>query len=101
MPENIPHSSLSQSPTGGSGNGHRDSIAGSLSGEGGFNLQHRAGSISGPSGSPVKESSFLHRATSVDDQSDGTEAEKKLSDDLSAASVSPPPRREGMPIRRA
>ncbi|KAI9887609.1 MAG: hypothetical protein M1823_000593 [Watsoniomyces obsoletus] len=85
-PENIPHLT---SPNNGNGvgNGHV--------GPGGHTMQ---------SGSPVKESSFLHRETSINDQGeevitndDGnsrTEAEKP------DASVSPPPVREGVPIRQ-
>ncbi len=87
-PENIPHLT---SP--GNGNGVGNGHAGP-----GHAMQ---------SGSPVKESSYLHRETSINDQEDGvdgdaanstnnarTEAEKP------EASVSPPPIREGVPIRQ-
>jgi hypothetical protein len=47
------------------------------------------------SGSPVKESSFLNRETSVDELEEGEKAGERLSD-----SVSPPPQKEGIPIRR-
>ena len=73
LPENIPH--LSSSGSNGSncisnGNGH---------------------SNGGQSGSPVKESSFLHRETSVDDQAPKAETNEK--------SISPAPMNEGVPIR--
>ena len=54
------------------------------------------GSISGQSGSPVKESSFLNRETSVDEMDGG---EKKMGD-RAADSISPPPQKGGIPIRR-
>ncbi|MCJ1485764.1 hypothetical protein MMC06_005939 [Schaereria dolodes] len=76
LPENIPHLS-SPSPNNasiGNGNGH------------GVQQQN------GQSGSPVKESSFLNRETSVDDQDSGP---KEAEDN----SISPPPVREGVPIR--
>ncbi|KAL8930222.1 MAG: hypothetical protein Q9208_000839 [Pyrenodesmia sp. 3 TL-2023] len=61
LPENIPHLT---SPSPMSTNG---SVA-TTNGNG-----HGHGSISsgGPSGSPVKEASFLHRGESVDEQGDG------------------------------
>ncbi|MCJ1259573.1 hypothetical protein MMC24_007412 [Lignoscripta atroalba] len=76
LPENIPHlSSPSQNnSTNGNGNGHSGSHQG------------------GQSGSPVKECSFLNRETSVDDQ----DAVPKESEE---GSISPPPVKEGVPIR--
>ncbi|MCJ1403160.1 hypothetical protein MMC11_006383 [Xylographa trunciseda] len=76
LPENIPHLT---SPS--LSNGGNPAVSGT-------NGQQS----SGQSGSPVKESSFLHRETSVDDQ------------DLSASetgqeAISPPPAKEGVPIR--
>lgn len=77
LPENIPHLS-SPGPTGttnGNGNGHGN--GGPVAG--------------GQSGSPVKESSFLHRSESVDEGS----SPKK---DVQEASTSPPAN-EGVPVR--
>lgn len=55
------------------------------------------GSTAGlPSGSPVKESSFLNRETSIDEQG---KVEDKVAGRLTE-SVSPPPMKEGIPIRR-
>lgn len=47
------------------------------------------------SGSPVKESSFLHRETSINDQDDNAGMEEK---DQMEASVSPPLVKDGVPI---
>lgn len=81
LPENIPHLTspgLGAGPgQGGSGNGNMQ-----LGGVGG-----------GLSGSPVKESSFLNRETSVDD---AEEKGKDASDDMS---VSPPLQKGGIPIK--
>ena len=82
LPENIPHLSspgVGNASQGGSGNG---------------NIQHSLQS-STQSGSPVKESSFLNRETSVDELEDGAVVGQQLND-----SVSPPPANEGIPIRR-
>ncbi|GAB7348304.1 hypothetical protein MBLNU459_g6284t1 [Dothideomycetes sp. NU459] len=49
------------------------------------------------SGSPVKESSILHRGMSVDDQSGDDDIRDEL--DKRAQAVSPPPHAEGVPIR--
>jgi hypothetical protein len=81
LPENIPHLSspgVGNASQGGSGNGniHSGSTAG---------LQ---------SGSPVKESSFLNRETSVDELDDKDKAGER------GLNVSPPPAKEGIPIRR-
>ncbi|KAI9753243.1 MAG: hypothetical protein M4579_005256 [Chaenotheca gracillima] len=85
-PESIPHLSSPGTNNGmnpGNGNGHA----------------HGQGPIpSGQSGSPVKESSFLYRQTSVDDQEDGS-AEQQVERQRTEDSVSPPPAKEGMPIR--
>ena len=79
LPENIPHLSspgVSAASQGGSGNG---------------NITH--GSMAGlQSGSPVKESSFLNRETSVEEVDEKENKAEK--------SVSPPPMKEGIPIRR-
>jgi len=82
LPENIPHLSspgVGNASQGGSGNGniHLGSSAG---------LQ---------SGSPVKESSFLNRETSVDEIDDKENKGERVND-----SVSPPPAKDGIPIRR-
>ncbi|KAH6674092.1 camp-regulated phosphoprotein/endosulfine conserved region-domain-containing protein [Halenospora varia] len=82
LPENIPHLS---SP--GVGNPNQG-------GSGNSNIQH--GSTAGlPSGSPVKESSFLNRETSIDEVDDKDKVTGRLNE-----SVSPPPMKEGIPIRR-
>lgn len=81
LPENIPHLSspgVGNPGQGGSGNNNVNGL-----GMGGAQ-----------SGSPVKESSFLHRETSVD------EAEKDTVADRVQDSASPPPAKEGIPIRR-
>lgn len=84
LPENIPHLSspgVGNPSQGGSGNG---------------NVLHHPGSTAGlPSGSPVKESSFLNRETSVDE----LDQKEKVAGRL-AESASPPPAKEGIPIRR-
>jgi len=81
LPENIPHLT---SPgvggvTGGAGNG---------------NTQLGLGA-GGQSGSPVKESSYLNRETSVDE----LEREEK-ENDVDEEDASPPPHKEGIPIRK-
>ncbi|TVY76056.1 mRNA stability protein [Lachnellula suecica] len=83
LPENIPHLSspgVGNPSQGGSGNGnvHSGSTAG-------LGLQ---------SGSPVKESSFLNRETSVDELDDKAKTGER------ASNISPPPAKEGIPIRR-
>ncbi|MCJ1283403.1 hypothetical protein MMC26_002731 [Xylographa opegraphella] len=76
LPENIPHlTSPSQS------NGGNPAVSGT-------NGQQ----TSGQSGSPVKESSFLHRETSVDDQD-------LSSSETGQEAISPAPSKEGVPIR--
>jgi len=81
LPENIPHLS---SPVGGNpgqgGSGNSNSLSAASSGI--------------PSGSPVKESSFLNRETSVD------EVDKETVVEDGEQPVSPPPVREGIPIRK-
>jgi len=81
LPENIPHLSSPgvNGPNGGSGNGN-------VGGAGGAQ-----------SGSPVKESSFLNRETSIDELE---EKSKVTGSSRMAESVSPPPMKEGIPIRR-
>lgn len=76
LPENIPHLT-SPGPNGSNGSSNTN----------GGQLQ------AGQSGSPVKESSFLHRETSVDEQGDSPAKEEK------EESVSPAPVKEGVPIR--
>jgi len=81
LPENIPHLSspgVGNASQGGSGNGNI----------------HSHGSTAGlQSGSPVKESSFLNRETSVDEVDDKNAGER-------VSNISPPPAKEGIPIRR-
>jgi len=81
LPENIPH--LSSSGGGG--------LNGS-SGNGNIQLGPGGG---GQSGSPIKESSYLNRETSVDELD--SEDKVKAGDD---GSVSPPPEKGGIPIRK-
>jgi len=83
LPENIPHLSspgVGNASQGGSGNGNI--LPGGPAG-----LQ---------SGSPVKESSFLNRETSVDE----LDEKENKKDARINASASPPPVKEGIPIRR-
>ncbi|KAH8178891.1 cAMP-regulated phosphoprotein/endosulfine conserved region domain-containing protein [Sarocladium implicatum] len=97
VPENIPHLSSpiqNASSPGGSGSISGPS-SGSLGGSGSAgslpkNAHH--GSIPGiQAGSPIKESSFLNRETSVDDQDEDKDAAK---------SPEPLGGGEGLPIRR-
>jgi len=82
LPENIPHLSTPG--------------IGSISGPG-INIQLGA-SNGAQSGSPVKESSFLNRETSIDELDNETE-DKNLGSRLESR-VSPPPLNDGIPIRR-
>jgi hypothetical protein len=79
LAHNIPFPGVGNASQGGSGNGniHLGSSAG---------LQ---------SGSPVKESSFLNRETSVDEIDDKENKGERVND-----SVSSPPAKDGIPIRR-
>ena len=89
LPENIPHLS---SPGVGGVNG----------GSGNGNIQMGSGGTA-QSGSPVKESSFLNRETSIDEMEDQENQETQRSTKLPSRfseSVSPPPLKEGIPIRR-
>ncbi|KAG6050871.1 hypothetical protein E4U17_006351 [Claviceps sp. LM77 group G4] len=86
LPENIPHLS-SPAPNGGSltNQGHRGSVVG---------IQ---------AGSPVKESSFLHRETSATDE--GSDADKVANtpadkENASVATAMPLQPKEGIPIRQ-
>ena len=54
-----------------------------------------AGSVGFQSRSPAKEGSYLHRGTSISEGSTGP-----LQEEAKEPSVSPPPAREGVPIRR-
>ncbi|KAJ5281916.1 Endosulfine-domain-containing protein [Penicillium angulare] len=98
VPENIPHltatSPGANNPATATGNG-------SISAQGG---QQIPGSISGHPGSvgfqsrsPIKEGSFLNRGTSISEGSAGPDLQDK---EPREPSVSPPPAREGVPIRR-
>jgi len=85
LPENIPHLSspgVGSANQGGSGNGNIHSGSGGMQ-----------------SGSPVKESSFLNRETSVDELEE-KENMKGKPEERGVGSVSPPPMKEGIPIRR-
>ncbi|PBP25032.1 MYG1 protein [Diplocarpon rosae] len=83
LPENIPHLSspgVGNASQGGSGNG---------------NIVHSISSSGLPGGSPVKESSFLNRETSVDEAED-----KEKKGERATESASPPPVKEGISIGR-
>ena len=82
LPENIPHLT---SPGPNTGN----IIGNNGIGGNGSAVPH----MNGQSGSPVKESSFLHRETSIDDQEVNTQ------EDNEDESISPPAVKEGVPIR--
>ena len=96
VPENIPHLTATSpgannpaaASNGGSTNSQGQHIPGSISGH--------PGSIGFQSRSPVKEGSYLQRGTSADESEGNTTAPK----DTKEPSVSPPPARSGVPIRR-
>lgn len=79
LPENIPHLSSPGPGNGSNGNGN-----GIIS-----NSQQQGGQ----SGSPVKESSFLNRETSIDEQDDSS------GNPVNEEAISPPPAKEGIPVR--
>ncbi len=83
LPENIPHLS-SPGPNGSSNGAGNSAPNGSLPGA--------------TSGSPVKESSFLHRETTADESSVISPVNSPKSPEKDAA-ISPPPVKEGVPIR--
>ncbi|KAG9237546.1 camp-regulated phosphoprotein/endosulfine conserved region-domain-containing protein [Amylocarpus encephaloides] len=83
LPENIPH--LSSPGVGNPSHG----------GSGNINVLHSGSTAGFHSGSPIKESSFLNRQTSIDEQDDKEKVGVRLND-----SASPPPAKEGIPIRR-
>ncbi|GAD95841.1 cAMP-regulated phosphoprotein family protein Igo1, putative [Paecilomyces variotii No. 5] len=96
LPENIPHLTATSPgannpapPNGGSVGSQGQPIPGSISGH--------PGSVGFQSRSPIKEGSFLHRGSSLDEAEAADENTKDKEEDLS---VSPPPAREGVPIRR-
>ncbi|KAK0388283.1 hypothetical protein NLU13_4528 [Sarocladium strictum] len=92
VPENIPHlSSPIQSTSATSPSGSGGGSIGLLGGSSGSLPKHaHHGSIPGiQAGSPIKESSFLNRETSVDDDQDVDKADSK-----------PLGGGEGLPIRR-
>lgn len=77
---------------------------GSINGIPGGNNMQPTGSISiVNSRSPQKES-YLSRSASINDpeneDEDLSEARKNANDDIGAQNISPPPRTEGIPIRR-
>lgn len=83
LPENIPHlSSPGLHASGSNGNGHGHGHVGN-------------GQQGAQSGSPVKESSFLHRETSVDEPERVVEQTGRKAEE----SVSPPAVKEGVPIQ--
>ncbi|KAF3385313.1 mRNA stability protein [Penicillium rolfsii] len=101
VPENIPHLTAT-SP--GATNPGGPSNGGSIAGIG----QQIPGSISGHPGSigfqsrsPVKEGSYLQRGSSLSEGSTGVDDDGAGgSNEAKDASVSPPPAREGVPIRQ-
>lgn len=76
--------------------GHRGSIQGMHGGT--------VGTLGGQSRSPVKESSYLARTASVDEVEGEQEEQAKKEGGkqgiLGNMSISPPPMKEGLPIRR-
>jgi hypothetical protein len=93
VPENIPHlSSPIQNTSGTSPGGSGSGSVGSLGGSSGSLPKHgHHGSIAGiQAGSPIKESSFLNRETSIDD--DEADKPESKSQPLGGG--------EGLPIRR-
>ena len=66
----------------------------SQGGSGNGNI-HPGGTGGAQSGSPVKESSFLNRETSVDELEETDNTDERPNDN-----ASPPPAKEGIPIRR-
>lgn len=100
VPENIPHltatspgaNSATTNGNGGSVNAQGHAIPGSVSGH--------PGSIGFQNRSPVKEASFLHRGTSADDSDKPEDSASRDKTGGEESSVSPPPMREGVPIRQ-
>ncbi|KAJ5587920.1 camp-regulated phosphoprotein/endosulfine conserved region-domain-containing protein [Penicillium hispanicum] len=98
VPENIPH--LTATSPGANNPAAATNNGGTVSAQG----QQIPGSISGHPGSvgfqsrsPVKEGSYLQRGTSV---SEGSAGPLDQQNEPKEPSVSPPPAREGVPIRR-
>jgi hypothetical protein len=64
----------------------------------GIHIGNGTAGLGGQAGSPVKESSFLHRETSIDDQEDeGAKAPEKQNSKEQSTSL--PPAQKGVPIR--
>ncbi|KAI9734945.1 MAG: hypothetical protein M1834_002025 [Cirrosporium novae-zelandiae] len=102
LPENIPHLS-SSAGSAGPGNGHPGmALPGGVNGvHGGIPSGQVTG---GKSASPVKESSFLHRGESIDDQDEqngqnAKDNKENQQNEKLEESISPPPQREGVPIQ--
>ncbi|RMJ28199.1 hypothetical protein PHISP_00902 [Aspergillus sp. HF37] len=106
VPENIPHltatSPGANNPASGNGSGtstQGQQIPGSISGH--------PGSVGFQGRSPAKEGSILHQGTNAEESEPGSDSgaakdkdEDEDEKDSKEASVSPPPTREGVPIRR-
>ena len=105
-PDTIPHLSPTSNGADSQG-GQRNSISGpSGAVSDGVRLPPALQQMGGAkSGSPVKENSFMHRSISADDEDNGEEQYNKGATGLTdaerkaAGAVSPPPQRDGMPIR--
>ncbi|KAK2760942.1 hypothetical protein FQN54_002184 [Arachnomyces sp. PD_36] len=113
LPENIPHLSATSSNA---SNGHGQAQGGNGNGSG--NGQHHGsfhhnghqGSISLQGRSPVKEGSFLQRETDSEGKETGeqkssqestpVDKDAKEKESKDETGTSPPPAREGVPIRR-
>ncbi|PGH17042.1 hypothetical protein AJ79_01426 [Helicocarpus griseus UAMH5409] len=96
LPENIPHLTATSPPQG-------SSMPGSFSNNGQHAglPHHQSSTQAGVNRSPVKEGSFLHRETSIDDQPEQRSAEGGEKDTKGQEEgVSPPQAKEGLPIRR-
>jgi len=90
-PDTIPHLSSASPHNGPNGTGNNN----------GLSLQptQSHGQAGGTSGSPVKESSFLHRGMSVDEGA-GNPQDDEIEREAQAVAVSPGGEKEGMPIRQ-
>lgn len=106
VPENIPHLSSPNGQNGGGANGN--TVIGQqhhpgLHGQNGGSGAAGTGPQVTASGSPVKESSFLHRETSVDEGSAAAEGQqnKTTTTNVSSSPISPENAgMKGIPIRR-
>lgn len=101
VPENIPHLTAT-SP--GANNPAAASNGGSASSQGqqvpGSSISGHPGSIGFQGRSPAKEGSFLQQETSAEDSEGVRDSAAAKGKDAHESSVSPPPAREGVPIKQ-